>query len=162
MRKAVLLILALALPVAVFIFLKQFGKNRFELPVYHAEKLPESLSGCSLDYALPYLVADSIVAVSGVTLPAVLMIDFTGTAEARAQQVQLSRLRQAHKSAGLKWGMWPGDLSTFVCAFLVPDGMNAVLIDSERRIRGYYNSLSREDMDRLDIELNILLEAAGG
>jgi hypothetical protein len=46
--------------------------------------------------------------------------------------------------------------------FLVPDGMNAVLIDSERRIRGYYNSLSREDMDRLDLELKILTEAAGG
>jgi hypothetical protein len=160
MRKAIVLILALALPAAVFVFLKQFGRNRFELPVYHSETLPSLPAGCSFGYTLPYQIPDSIA--SGTPLPSVFLIDFTGTAEARAQKVQIDRLTKAQEGANLRLAHWRADLGAFVCVFLVPDGMNAVLIDSERRIRGYYNSLSREDMDRLDLELRILTEAAGG
>ncbi len=156
-RKFVYLALALLVPIGIFLVLRNFGKNRFDLPVYHAESLPALAVECGYTYEVPYVVSDSTSAQLGITLPAVFMIDFTATAEARAQQVQVSRLRSLHPD-GIRWVPWKGEAGVFVCIFLVPDGQNAALVDRDRRIRGYYSTLMREDMDRLDLELKILKE----
>jgi hypothetical protein len=43
-----------------------------------------------------------------------------------------------------------------MCIFVVPSGSNAVLVDGERRIRGYYQLDGRDETDRLLVELKIL------
>lgn len=44
------------------------------------------------------------------------------------------------------------------CAFLVKPPWQTVLFDSLGRIRGYYDLRSREEVDRLRVELKILVE----
>ncbi len=43
MKKIIFLILTLAIPVSIFLFLKIFGKNEFEVPVFFVEGIP----GCN-------------------------------------------------------------------------------------------------------------------
>jgi hypothetical protein len=42
--------------------------------------------------------------------------------------------------------------------FLLEGPRQAVLIDSQRRIRGFYDLRNRDEVDRLRVELKILLE----
>ena len=44
------------------------------------------------------------------------------------------------------------------CIFFIKKPYNAVLVDEENRIRGYYAVDNREEMDRLILEMQILLK----
>ncbi len=44
------------------------------------------------------------------------------------------------------------------CVFMVHAPRNVVLVDSEKKIRGYYVIDSREETDRLIVEMEILLK----
>jgi hypothetical protein len=44
------------------------------------------------------------------------------------------------------------------CALLLKSPWKVVLIDDQRRIRGYYDPEDRDEMDRLIVELKILLK----
>jgi hypothetical protein len=44
------------------------------------------------------------------------------------------------------------------CVLLLNKPWTAVLVDAEKQIRGYYAPSSREEMDRLKMELSILLK----
>jgi hypothetical protein len=48
------------------------------------------------------------------------------------------------------------ELQRLMCIFVVPSGSNVVLVDGERRIRGYYQLDGRDETDRLLVELKIL------
>jgi hypothetical protein len=44
------------------------------------------------------------------------------------------------------------------CVFFLKEPYNSVLIDDQKRIRGYYKLGDRAEMDRLEVELKILLK----
>lgn len=44
------------------------------------------------------------------------------------------------------------------CVFFMKADSDVVVLDKERRIRGYYVGSSREDVDRLIVELKIMLK----
>jgi hypothetical protein len=44
------------------------------------------------------------------------------------------------------------------CVFLVNEPWQAVLLDQDKRIRGYYDLRNRDEEDRLRVELKILLK----
>lgn len=154
-RKNLFLSLALILPILVFLFLKFFGKNKFEIPIFHQTKI-ESVAGCDLKYKLPYTVADSILTSlhwDGKRATLILFKPLDGENDLRfKEEVEQSKL-QVVSLNGLLSVDFKKDLS---CVFLLPIKENAVLVDEQRRIRGYYHTESREEMDRLLVELKIL------
>lgn len=55
--KSVFLVLIILLPVAIFLFLKSFGNNQFEIPVLYQNGVVDTLnSNCGRSTAIPYLV----------------------------------------------------------------------------------------------------------
>jgi hypothetical protein len=64
-RKSIYLIIALILPVAIFVFLKLTGKNQFDIPIYYESGIDSLSSICGHDYSRPYILPDSILSKVG-------------------------------------------------------------------------------------------------
>jgi len=55
--KSIFLVLIILLPVAIFIFLKSFGSNQFDIPIYYQQGVVDTLeNNCGRGNAAPYLV----------------------------------------------------------------------------------------------------------
>ncbi len=154
-RKNVLLSLALLLPVLVFIFLKFFGRNKFDIPVFHQDRVDVS-ADCNQTYRVPYLVPEESLQALNCTKgdPAIIVFSSLG-GESK------TRLEKEIESKGLNLILINGlfdeqELRKWSCIFVLPTGSNAVLVDSERKIRGYYQLEKRDETDRLLVELKIL------
>ncbi len=153
--KRVVIVLVFILPVWVFLFLRFFGKNEFDIPVFYKESAPEN-SDCRMTYNAPYKVPDSIMqklnaykSVSFLVVDSIVSDrDLVNVAE-NFPKVSIYNLKTRTKAQGdfLK-----------KCFLFLKTPNNAVLIDSSRQIRGYYRLPERDEMDRLDVELNILLK----
>ena len=59
MKKGLLMFLALLLPVMIFLFLKTFGKNEFEVPVLFADSVGVACE--EYTYKIPYVIEDSVL-----------------------------------------------------------------------------------------------------
>ena len=154
-RKTFFLTLALILPVLVFLFLKFFGRNKFEIPVYYQDTI-EIPRDCLVNFQAPYSVSDSTLIALGVDLHRACLILFknmTGENDIRLrEEVQQNKLQVVNLSEVLS----KEKESKMRCIFLLPDKFNSVLLDEQRRIRGYYQVDSRDETDRLLVELKIL------
>lgn len=172
MRKGLLLFLALLFPVIIFLFLHFFGENEFEVPILFqtAEELP---ANCELEVSsLPYQVKSDKV---DVTNGAIVLFS-SGLSNAMLEDAlfQLRRIQdEFHGDApGIIVLKKNGDESTEVenelivsaveyekeqrCVFLA--GTNQiVMIDTEGHIRGLYPDASLKEIDRLILELKIIL-----
>ncbi len=146
--KKVILFVSLALPVLVFIFLKLFGKNEFEVPVYWSDGV--SVTGCKPVHG-QYTVPDSALGAWGwkgdkATL---IVLDQSTVKENLARVADLFN---------------EGDYSTVAtsnvppCLLLAGDSSKVILVDDQKRIRGYYTPTNRKETDRLAVELRILLK----
>ena len=58
--KVIFLLLAFVLPICIFIFLKLFGRNEFDVPPLFVSEAPAHRTGCNDTPLLPYFVPDSI------------------------------------------------------------------------------------------------------
>lgn len=158
-KKIGYLFLALLLPVLIFIFLKLFGRNEFEVkPLYQeGDELP--LSDCGLDYTVPYYVPDSV------------MKRLAGQAPAKLYLVSLGKRQRSLNRITDEFGsdvksVSPEDIASsekevsyiLNCILLIRQPHTVVLVDENRSIRGYYTLDSREDADRLSVEINIMLK----
>jgi hypothetical protein len=155
-KKAVFLFLALLLPVGIFIFLKVFGKNEFDVPAYYQDKAPNVSASCQYDYSSPYRVADSVISrLEAKQRNKLYLIHFSDLTSRMKQEI-------VHKEVSFipandladQVGM--GSLKT--CVLLVPGTEDLVIVDMDGKIRGYYTSTNREEVDRLLLELEILLK----
>ncbi|MBL7863046.1 MAG: hypothetical protein JNJ65_17925 [Cyclobacteriaceae bacterium] len=156
-RKIIYLLVALLMPGIIFVFLKFFGKNEFTIPVYYEQGVAEVAGTCAYRYPTPYRVPDSIMSrVRKDGEPEVVLVIANPSNQIKAN---LSRLKEQvndyHVSfaseAELPWDAW------FGCFFFLHKPWSAVLIDSENQIRGYYDPETREEVDRLAVEMKILL-----
>ena len=59
-KKTIFLILALILPVAIFIFLKLFGRNEFNVPPRYQQEEIAAPANCDFQYPVPYSLPDSV------------------------------------------------------------------------------------------------------
>ncbi|HRI80539.1 MAG TPA: hypothetical protein PLR06_13485 [Cyclobacteriaceae bacterium] len=158
MKKTLYLFLALLLPGLIFVFLKLAGKNEFVIPVYYEEKVSDSVNRCGLQYNVPYHIPDSVWKGNENILRANLFVfsekDFVGDKIAADLEDELG--------AGMvNWIRVPGDPNEnekWKCVFLVSDPWQVVLVDDKGRIRGYYDPRLREELDKLRVELKILLK----
>lgn len=183
MKKLLVLFFALLLPIIIFIFLKSFGRNEFEVPVLFKDSV-RAPAACSMNvYPIPYWIADSVLTQidwnKGDTLTILVFEDdiaknkherdihigriFT---EFKDEPLHLVRIFKEQTIPDLKQNrltevsLSGNDFKTFRdCIFLLEAYQDAVIIDSRKRIRGQYNLVKREDADRMIMqEMNILFK----
>ena len=173
-KKILYLFLALALPGLIFVFLKFFGKNEFEVQTYYQHGLPPD-SICNMKSTLPYSVPDSVLQKIGAqirkTERIVAVYPFI-----LDDLRELNRIATKYKADSVETIIVSGmpnlpkselpvihlNYDSFgwivTCAFRVSEPWSVVLLDDENRIRGYYDGSRRDEMDRLDLELSIILK----
>jgi hypothetical protein len=153
-KKSLLLFIGLVLPILVFLFLKMFGKNQFDVPY---PELPKS-DDCTLAYSEPYVVPDSVINDLTNRSFELLIVNFGVSSK------KLERL--ITKYAVVAVSIDPGNGSSLAqdmafkkhCIFRANEPNNLVLLDSRRQIRGLYDGTDRDELDRLEAEIIILLK----
>lgn len=173
-KKTLYLFLALALPGLIFVFLKFFGKNEFDVPVYYQEGLPKD-SICLINSSTPYKVPDSIFRELKSTKPGLSRI-IAVYPFIKDDLSELNRIVEKFKGDKVEVLIISGvpnlpkttlpvtqlDYASFgklvACSLWVREPWSVVLVDDQNQIRGYYDGSRRDEMDRLDLELNIILK----
>lgn len=183
-KKVFFLFLALLLPVAVFVFLKLFGKNEFAVTPLFQDSI-SSPAGCDLfTYQFPYVIPDSILTELGWSNGDSIMLVVLDDKIKEKRYLKHSQIQRIQEEFSLEKfsivcivengeSQWLTSLpkpvkifelpnESFVtlrnCIFLLSESDDAIIIDSKKRIRGQYNLDSMEDGDRLVVhEMNILL-----
>lgn len=156
MKKPIYLLLALAVPAAIFVFLRQCGKNEFTIPVYY-QQAAEVPAGCSGTYAAPYALADSVFSPAD-WKEAVLIVADSSRETVRAVKKISEEFREDSFKVIFPAGEEAQLDRIYLCQLFLQKPWTAVLLDSQRRIRGYYAPGTREETDRLAVEINILLK----
>ena len=169
--KGVIITVVLLIPVLVFLFLKQFGSNKFELPVYYIEGNP--ITECQAENK-QHLVSGTFVDVQGVQLPALFYyqgevknefyFDLVNVLE-RYPAVNIYPIVTDSAKSKTVQPIYDFDLEVLNCELilgedhflLAPLFNKYVLVDSLRQIRGYFMIDELKEIDRLDMELDILL-----
>lgn len=152
-KKTTLLVIVLCFPVLVFIFLKFFGENVFDVPLLHEETVTAP-AGCDYHYEAPYRLADSVMQRMGDTPFSLVVFSAREPVENRVYN-EFSR-EAVRTVTATELGGNPSLLKH--CVLLAPAGTDFVLVDAQKRIRGYYSASDQDEMDRLIVELKILLE----
>jgi hypothetical protein len=157
-KKIVFLFLALLLPVSIFVFLKIFGSNQFDVPPLHQDHIDGKPADCSLNYQAPYVLPDSVMEKIRAGKKSLLYIlNFSNDSSVLQQatdDIDANELTivQSHTLS------FPDVDFIKRCLLIVPPPYDLVLIDKEKRIRGYYKGNDREELDRLVVELKIILK----
>lgn len=157
--KVLFLFLALLLPVCIFIFLRIFGKNEFNVDPLFSVSPPPVLNGCKSASA-PYFLHDSVRAQLPFGNDSVLVIAFNGNGDLNAVN-QLKRLKEEIANLPVGFLTLPGSARHLLwkhCLFFLQEPQDVVAVDAKGRIRGQYTSADREDIDRLLTELTIILK----
>jgi hypothetical protein len=159
--KVFFLFLAFVLPIGIFIFLKLFGRNEFDVAPLYVTEAPPQVPGCAVA-GKPYHVPDSIRTAymqPGDSLIIIFFPPLTGEA-----LNQLDRVREQTSNDPVR--ITEGDstragkfdaLQIRRCAFFMEGDVNVVMLDRRGTIRGQYKAADREEMDRLLTEITILL-----
>ena len=147
-RKLLTLFLALALPVLIFLFLKFFGKNEFDVPVFHADNSawPEE---CPPPANYPYIPMVEGLMASAEGKPIVILLSNLEPEARQRLPVEMDTL--AMPLVHLPYTPNP-------CLFGAPSGTAAVMLDGNRVVRGIFAELDRDETDRLIMESKILLK----
>jgi hypothetical protein len=159
-KKLLYLIIALVLPSSIFVLLKLTGKNQFDIPVYYSTGIDSLSSICGKDYSKPYLLDDSVLSKLKWAEKECSLFVLAG-----ANQLEMNRLSgifDAKEFATYSVAKLQLDSITSWkwknCVFIAKEKINIVLVDKQKQIRGYYTIGSREEMDRLIVEMKILLK----
>jgi hypothetical protein len=157
--KVMLLIVAFLLPIGIFIFLKTFGKNEFDVPPLYADEAPVVQSGC-VSPRLPYRLPPGIVDSLHFENDSLVLVMF-GTPDKTAQ-TQLKRVTDEFKDDALHQKIIasavPYGLAWKQCIFFLNEPYDLALVDRSGAIRGQYTANDREEVDRLLTELTIILK----
>src|SRR5688572_25080711 len=76
-KKALFLFLALLLPVGIFVFLKIFGENQFDVAPLHQEGMIEAPANCNLKYTTPYIIPDSVMSTVRIGYASLAILNFS-------------------------------------------------------------------------------------
>lgn len=173
-KKSLYLFLALALPGLIFVFLKFFGKNEFEVPVYFSEGLKAD-SICNVTSPGPYQIPDSVLEKIGSKKKNITRI-VAVYPFIKDDLSELSRMVEKYKPEGVETIIVSGiptlprtsipvtqlNYDSFgwvvTCGLRVQEPWSVVLVDSKNQTRGYYDGSRRDEMDRLDLEMSIVLK----
>jgi hypothetical protein len=159
-KKLLFLFLALLLPVAIFVFLKIFGRNEFDVPVLHQDSIPAISSNCNVQYTTPYRIADSVMASLRENGSDSLYVIFAqGRTRTEMERIATEFSEDPLMIAAVSDLVPAADIRFLKeCIFLMEDDVSVVLVDHRNRIRGYYDADDRDEMDRLIVEIKIILK----
>jgi len=195
--KTGILLVTLAIPVLIWLFLKNFGQNQFALPLYYQEEVP-AVPGCK-DLKIPhsvslrdegqeYSTSSTLVDIVTVSylLPETcddncqlvleelanlqtLFSDHTNFqilvlgSGAQYTELEVDQLKSQYSANPEFWKfvLIPENQfsSVFNCGFLLTKtklSIPLVLTDKDAKIRGYYEALDTDEVERLKGELKIL------
>lgn len=158
-KKNIFLFLALVLPILIFVFLRLFGKNEFVVKPLFTEMNSEVPEGC-FAVSFPYHVSDSVMRQLNVGEDSLVLVLFGELTE--EGKIQVNRVMDEISKDGIQMIRYPA-LGTKVlqwkrCIFLLKEPFDLVLVDKSGLIRGQYTSSDREEIDRLLMELTIILK----
>lgn len=146
MKKGSLLFLALVLPALIFVFLKRFGRNEFSVPVFHRQAAEWEVPGCmQVKVPLRYPAGNNSAKIRVIT---------TQPPDSLEHEVRLI----AQNIDSTAYEIIAVNKDSVRCLYLLRDGDSEVVLDTAGWIRGYYRLASREETDRLILELKILLK----
>lgn len=155
------LLLALLLPGMVFVFLKFGGSNQFDIPVYPLPGTPLR-SDCAEVVSEGYKLPDSAQArlIPDVQKAYVVIFrDGDGDAQSIAKSVGEEIGPKVEFVSGETLSADPIVVQRWKsCVFLLRAPWQTVLVDGSGKIRGFYDLRSRDEVDRMRVELKILLE----
>lgn len=158
MKKAVLLFLALLLPACIFLFLRIFGKNEFNVvPLFQDNKVKITRKECGeiiFPYNVPSEVLDQIIT----TNDSLAIVCF----DTPDEDPIFPKLQEEFKSEPIHFEIvHPGSeprAGWYSCKFLMARPADIVLVDRKGTIRGQYQSEDRDEIDRLKTEVTIILK----
>jgi len=182
--KAGILLVTLAIPALLFIFLHGFGENRFNVPVYYENGVDSTFADCSWSH--PFRVSEfnkRVILNRHISLIGFaenisydpdylnrITVDFENFPNVQTVLIAKSdslEVLSKTELAGLSNKKLLLSYATnfdelLACSFVINrlkvNTLPLVLIDGDRRIRGYYQLPDDEEFDRLIAELNILIE----
>ncbi len=186
LTKAVILFAALLLPVLIFVFLKMFGNNEFDIPVYNHTEISEEVN-CD-DVTTPHVVhilktksavitpnqVANIYHIYNPTTGSKLVMRGLMKVKDRMEgleavihsisqsdiSVSTTELTEQYQIGGI-WKMYQTDSQSFNdfinCELMITGQESLVLVDQKGVIRGYYDGEDGEETDRLILESKILL-----
>ena len=151
-RKGFILLFALLFPVIVFLFLKFFGQNEYELSIYN--------SSCS-DLIENLLKEPN----NNIKLLDVRLNDDNLLIDNYINKLDISNeikvITLSDQPRNLEWmsirvdNLLIKNLTKCV-ENVVFDKSFILLIDTKNNVRGYFNSTDRGEIERLDVEIDIL------
>lgn len=187
--KITLLFTALLLPALVFVFLKMFGENKFDIPVFNHTEMSSEIE-CD-NIVTPHVVGELIIDDKSIHSNRTANIyhifdsvvnqeEMRGLMKVKDrlenEQVAISSIGKLDSSLTLMGlskkyqigGVWQmhlikeNNLDNFVnCELMITGEHSMVLTDKEGRIRGYYQGMDKDETDRLILESKILLYSNG-
>jgi len=159
-KKLVFLMLALLAPVTIFIFLKLFGRNEFHVPVLHEERLPGIAASCDFDYHLPYRIADSVITAFDVNRDdSVYVFSFKREHADAVNRINTEFRNDPVRVIGPEQAgelFEPHVLQQ--CILLMHPDTAVAIVDNQNRLRGYYDGGDRDEVDRMIVEIKIMLK----
>jgi len=166
----------LVAPIFVFLFLKKFGTNQFDLPVYYPDGNP--ISDCRSS-AGAHTLSDAVIAENQLQLPALFYVSFEEQNEyisdfenvlakyPRIKSYKIQLTDSGHLENGSLTLRFKSDefLAFINCELVFGEDKwlaNSIpfkyaLVDTEGSIRGYFATNKLDDIERLDTELDILI-----
>lgn len=161
-KKFTYLFLALLVPGLIFVFLKFAGSNKFDIPVYPQEGT-SLRSACAAEVTGSYQLPDSAwQALGGDSSPGAYVVQFPAEG-LNAREVAVAVGEEIGE--GVTFVSMEGKVTDSTalarwksCVFFLETPWQTALIDDNRRIRGFYDLRNRDEVDRLRVELKILLE----
>jgi hypothetical protein len=160
-KKFTYLFLALLVPGLIFVFLKFAGSNKFDIPVYPQEGIPLR-SACTGEVTGFYQLPDSAWQALGGDSSGAYVVQFPA-AGLNAREVAVAVGEEIGE--GVTFVSMEGKVTDSTalarwksCVFFLETPWQSALIDGKRRIRGFYDLRNRDEVDRLRVELKILLE----
>lgn len=153
--KWIYLFLGLLLPIALTIFLRFFGKSEFNIPVYYETEIE---SVCPYTYTTPYTVPDSVISRFAAEATEVLVVTVDSATEAYQNFERLKAEFSEDEFTFADASDMAKNNDLLECVLLLKKPWTTVLIDRDKKIRGYYAPASREEGDRLIVEMKILLK----
>lgn len=156
--KWVYLFFALLLPIFLTFFLKYFGKSEFNIPVYYKNGTDSVSQHCGYTYKTPYTVPDSIlIRLTDSEEKGVVVFTTDSSINTRKNFERISEeVNGSYDVAVLKDNSFT--TQSMSCFLFLNKPWTTVLVDEQGRIRGYYAPATREETDRLIVEIKILLK----
>ena len=126
----------------------------------HQEGKIDAPASCDLQYTVPYVVPDSVIRTAGLNgKDSLYVFYFDPLLNTAIKRVSVEFSGASVNVVSPSAFVDRTDLRIFQeCILLMKEGTSVALVDHKNRIRGYYDGRDRDEVDRLIVEIKIILK----